>query len=178
MSVSFFVLRSGTSYQGIRCLAWLPGAPFAFNATPSLHPEVRQRFLGGTTAIASLYHAVEGIRLLMDAGLDVVRNDSLEKTNRCIQLADEIGLALRSPRVPENRSAMVVFELPHADRMVQYLKSYNIFSDSRQKTCLRLAPFVWNTMEEIDRTFAFIKEGLTQDLYLKTLPSPTPGPVT
>src|SRR5690606_38146773 len=48
-----------------RLSGWFADAdPFAFDVEPKPHPEVRRRFLGGTTAVASLYHAVEGVRIL------------------------------------------------------------------------------------------------------------------
>ena len=128
---AFLYIREGLDL-GPRMAGWFGDAdPFAFNQAPVPHPVVRRRFMGGTPAIASLYHAVEGARVLLDAGLDAVRRDSLEKTDRCIQLADAAGLTLHSPREAVHRGAMVIFHLPHADRMVQYLKGHNIYIDSR-----------------------------------------------
>ena len=141
--------------------------PFAFEQTPAPHPDVRRRFLGGTTAVASLYHAVEGVRLLLDAGLADVRANSLEKTGLAIQRADEADLTLRSPREEERRSAMMILEVPSADRLCAYLKSQRIFTDSRQERFLRLAPFVWNTKDEVNRTFDVIAEAVASDAYLK-----------
>ncbi len=162
-----------------RTAGWFGDAvPFAFAGAPSPHPEVRRRFLGGTTAIASLYHAVEGARILLEAGLDTVRKDSLEKTAYCIHLAEKAGLPLRSPREEKRRSAMVVFELSHADRMVHFLKAHKIHTDSRQGKYLRMAPFVWNTMKEIERTFEVIKLGLRAARYLQVPIHPSTGPVT
>ena len=73
---------------------------------------------------------------------------------------------------------MVVFEIPQADRMAQYLKTHYIYVDSRQKRYLRLSPFVWNTEEEIDRTFRLLEKGLAGNRYTQTVLSPAGGPVT
>ncbi len=162
-----------------RLTGWFGDAdPFGFKESPDKHTEVRQRFLGGTTAIASLYHAVEGIRLLSAPGLSSVRADSLEKTAYCIELADEASVKVRSPREAEQRSVMVVLEMERADLMCQYLKQHHIYTDSRQSRYLRMAPFVWNTMEEIERTFRILSKGLQNNLYLQTNITTQAGPVT
>ena len=154
--------------------------PFAFEETPAPHPDVRRRFLGGTTAVASLYHAVEGVRLLLEAGLADVRADSLKKTDLALQRADEAGLTLRSPREKERRSAMTILEIPGADKLCAYLKEQRIYTDSRQGRFLRLAPFVWNTTDEIDRTFDVIAESVASGAYLElgAVALDQAGPVT
>ena len=75
-----------------RLAGWFADAdPFGFQVSPQPHPEVRRRFLGGTTAVASLYHAVEGVRLLLDTGLEEVRAHSLALTERSIERAEAAG---------------------------------------------------------------------------------------
>lgn len=162
-----------------RISGWFADAdPFAFAAHPKPHPEARMRFLGGTTAIASLYHAVEGLRLFLDVGLHHVRKDSLEKTAYCIERVDRFGLPLRSPREPERRSAMVIFEVEQADRLCTYLKHQSIFTDSRQGRYLRMAPFVWNTLSELERTFEVLAGALATGTYRTLSLGTRHGPVT
>lgn len=153
-------------------------APFAFQKEPRPHPHVRRRFLGGTTAVAPLYHAVEGLRVLVDAGLDAVRADSLHKTDYGIARAEAAGLTLRSPRAPERRGAMLIFEVDAADRLCAYLKQQHVYTDSRQDRYLRLAPFVWNTMGELARAFDAIAEATATGAYLRTALPTAGGPVT
>ncbi|MEM8559368.1 MAG: aminotransferase class V-fold PLP-dependent enzyme [Bacteroidota bacterium] len=153
-------------------------APFAFNAAPEPHPEVRRRFLGGTTAAASLYHAVEGIRALLDVGLDAVRADSLAKTARAIERAEAVGLRLRSPREVERRSAMVIVAVEAADQLCEYLKTRGVYTDSRQGRFLRFAPWVWNTMDEVERALDEIAAAIRSGSY-RAFDAPIPaGPVT
>lgn len=162
-----------------RLTGWLGDAdPFSFQAAPAAHPEVRQRFLGGTTAVASLYHAVEGLRVLLEAGLEHVRADSLEKTGYAIERATRAGLPLRSPREAARRSAMVIFEVPGAARLCAFLKQRGIFTDSRQDRYLRLAPFVWNTEDDLARTFDVLTDALATRAYLEAAPASSGGPVT
>ncbi len=174
----FVYLRPGLELTP-RVTGWFGDAePFAFRPEPAAHPDVRQRFLGGTTAIAPLYHAVEGVRVLLEAGIDAVSQDTLARTRHAIERADEVGMALRSPREAERRSAMLVFEMQGADRAAAYLKRRGILVDSRQGRYLRLAPFVWNTSEEVDRCFDVLREGLVGRRYLNERPGDSAGPVT
>ncbi len=151
--------------------------PFAFPLYPTPHPTVRRRFLGGTIPVASLYHAVEGARILLDVGLDNVRTDVLEKTAYCIARIRTAGLPLRSPEEPQHRGAMVILEIPQAHRMVHYLKQHGIFTDSRKERYLRMAPFLWNTREDLVRTFDTLVEAYQTGAYLESHPHAS-GPVT
>jgi kynureninase len=162
-----------------RLAGWFADAdPFGFRQAPQPHPEVRRRFLGGTTAVASLYHAVEGVRLLLDTGLGAVRAHSLALTERCIERAEDAGLALRSPRDAERRGAMVILEAERADLLCAWLKSRGVFTDSRKQRYLRLAPWVWNTADEVDRAFGVIAEGLESGVYRSFEAPAEAGPVT
>lgn len=162
-----------------RLAGWFADAdPFGFQVSPQPHPEVRRRFLGGTTAVASLYHAVEGVRLLLDTGLEEVRAHSLALTERSIERAEAAGLVLRSPREAERRGAMVILEAERADLLCAWLKGRGVFTDSRKARYLRLAPFVWNTAADVDRAFDVIGAALRSGDYLHHEPPAERGPVT
>ncbi len=175
---AYLWVRPGLSLTP-RLAGWFADAdPFGFNVSPEPHPEVRRRFLGGTTAVASLYHAVEGVRLLLGAGLGAVRDHSLALTARCIERAEAAGLRLRSPREAERRGAMVILEAEHADRLCAWLKDRHVYTDSRQGRYLRLAPFVWNTAGDVDRAFDAVAEAVAGGAYLRHEAPAEAGPVT
>lgn len=175
---SYLYVRDGLALHP-RLAGWFSDAdPFGFNDAPIDHPIVRRRFLAGTTNIASMYHAVEGLRVLLDAGIEAVRADSLAKTARAIEHADTLELAIQSPRDAERRGAMVILEVDDADRLCAWLKTQGVYTDSRQGRVLRLAPFVWNPMEDVDRAFHAIGEALERGAY-RTADLPAEGgPVT
>ena len=174
---AFVYIREGVHLTP-RTTGWFGDKdPFAFNVQPATHPEIRMRFKGGTSAIASFYHAVEGIRILLHAGLERIRQDSLQKTDYCIQRASQLGMNIHSPLMPQERSAMFIASVPKADLLSAYLKSKHIYTDSRKGHLLRMAPFVWNTMEELKITFDNIAETLQSKSYLTHTLS-LDGPVT
>lgn len=175
---AYLYLREGLDLVP-RLAGWFGDAdPFGFTATPTPHPTVRRRFLGGTTAVASLYHAVEGVRILLDAGLQQVRDHSLALTERAIERCDASGLPLRSPRDAQRRSAMVILEVQHADRLCALLKTEGVFTDSRKGRYLRLAPFVWNSLDEVDQAFDVIAEALASGAHHRFEATGEGGPVT
>ncbi|MFQ5569729.1 MAG: aminotransferase class V-fold PLP-dependent enzyme [Rhodothermales bacterium] len=175
---AFVYIRPGLDLRP-RLTGWFGVAnPFGFAPVAEVHPVARRRFMAGTSAIAPMYHAVEGVRLLLEAGLDAVRRHSLDLTNACIDRADTAGLALRSPREDERRGAMVILEMPAAERLCTYLKHQHIYTDSRLDRYLRLAPFVWNTHEEIEVAFQHISAVLRSGAYLETNRTRSIGPVS
>jgi kynureninase len=124
-----------------------------------------------------MYHAVEGVRLLLDVGLEAVRDHSLALTDRAIERADALDIPLRSPRAPSERSAMVLLEVPEAERLAAHLKQQHVYTDSRRNEVLRMAPFVWNTREEVDHAFNLIGDALDTGAY-RSRSVDAAGPVT
>ena len=174
---AFLYLRDGLDLTP-RLTGWFgDAAPFDFQPEPEPHPDVRRRFLGGTTAVAPMYHAVEGVRILLDLGLDAVRDHSLALTDRAIEHANRLDVPLRSPRAPEERSAMVLLEVPEAERLAAHLKRHDIYTDSRRNEVVRMAPFVWNSVAEIDQTFELIEDALSTGEY-RSVEVDAAGPVT
>ena len=162
-----------------RLAGWFADAdPFGFADAPRDHPDVRRRFLAGTTAVASMYHAVEGLRVLLAVGIDAVRADTLAKGAHAIGRAEALGLALRSPREDARRGAMIVLEHDHADAMVRWLKTQDLYVDARRGRVVRLAPWVWNTTEQIDRLFDAVEHARASGEYRDVTEAEAGGPVT
>lgn len=175
---SFLYVKPGVDVQP-RLTGWFGDAtPFAFAPKPAPHPAVRRRFLGGTTAIAPLYHAVEGVRVLLEAGMERVEAHVLHLVEVAHREARRVGLALRSPTEPSRRSALVLIDVPRADLLCTWLKHQQVYTDSRKGHLLRFAPFVWNTEAEIQRVFELIAHAVQTGEYMSQAPETAHGPVT
>ncbi len=150
---AYLYLREGVSVDPL-LTGWFGDAhPFEFRASARASVSIRRRFLGGTTAVAPLYHAVEGLRILLNEGIDRIRRDSLEKTEMCITRAQRARIPVHSPVASNRRGAVVILEVPRAETVSAALKEAGIYTDSRLGSLLRMAPYLWNTVEDIDRTF-------------------------
>lgn len=174
---TFLYLRDGLTLSP-RLTGWFgDAAPFEFRPTPDLHPDVRRRFLGGTTAVAPMYHAVEGVRILLDYGLEAMRTHSLDLSQVALDRANARDVSIRSPLPARERSAMVILEVPAARKLAAALKDQKIYVDSRQNEVIRMAPFLWNTTEDVHRTFDQIDAALQSGAYRsRTVSSSGPVP--
>lgn len=162
-----------------RLAGWFADAdPFGFNAEPQDHPDVRRRFLAGTTSVASMYHAVEGLRILLGAGIEAVRDDTLAKGAHALNRADDLGISVRSPRGAEQRGAMIVLNVPEADAVVRWLKTQSIYADARRGMLLRFAPFVWNPTRDVDHLFDALADTLASGEHRQLAAVSVGGPVT
>ncbi len=168
-----------------RLAGWFADAdPFGFRPAPEDNPVPRRRFLAGTTAVASTYHAVEGLRVLFAAemdgltGVEAVRADTIAKGAIAVERASRLGLDLRSPKEAERRGAMLVFAVPQADRLSAWLKTRGVFTDSRRGEVLRMAPFVWNAPGDVEAAFDDIAYALETGAHLTYEAPAEGGPVT
>ena len=139
---------------------------------------MRRRFLAGTTAVASMYHAVEGLRVLLEPGVPAVRADTLAKGALAIERADALGLSVRSPREAARRGAMLVVEVDDADRTARWLKTQDVYVDSRRDEVVRLAPWVWNPTADVDRLFDALGDALRTGAHRSLGAGDEGGPVT
>ncbi len=132
--------------------------PFAFEAgeidyAPDIH-----RFLHGSPGIPALYAAESGYDLINEIGVDRIRAKSMRQTSRLVELADESGWRINSPREPEKRGGSVILDVPRADAVVKALEARNVLVDFRPGAGLRVGPHFYNTDEEIEHLVGAIRE--------------------
>ena len=85
--------------------------PFGFE--PELeYAEGSARFLTGTPNVPALYAASAGYDLIEEIGVERIREHSLRQTQLLIDLCDEAGFAVGSPRDPARRGGTVTVRTP------------------------------------------------------------------
>src|SRR5215467_7224987 len=97
-------------------------APFAFEPGEIDYAGDIHRFLHGSPAIPALYAAESGYDIINEIGVERIRAKSISLTERLIELADERGWLVNSPRNPQKRGGMIVVDVPHAAAIVQELE--------------------------------------------------------
>lgn len=133
--------------------------PFGFEHDMD-HTTGGWRWLSGTPAIPALYAAIEGPRILREAGIDAIRAASRRRTARLIELADARGWRVHAPRNPDRRAGTVTIDVPDGQAVCRALAERKILTDYRPGAGLRIAPHFYNTDDEIETVVAAMDDVL------------------
>lgn len=128
-------------------------SPFAFTMPEQRYAESAWRFMGGTPAVAALYQARAGQEIVGEIGVARIREKSLRQTQQIIDLVDERGMALHSPRSATTRGGSVVFDFRGAASVAKELNSRRFYCDHRPEAGIRIAPHFYTKDEEIELFF-------------------------
>jgi kynureninase len=131
--------------------------PFAF-ADDMAYADGAWRWLSGTPPVPALFAAIEGPRIVAEAGMDAIRAKSMRQTARLIELADARGYRVHAPRDPQRRGGTVAFDVPHGYAVAQALLARDIVIDYREGAGIRVAPHFYTSDDELERAVAAIDE--------------------
>jgi kynureninase len=142
--------------------------PFAFE--PELeYADGAVRFLTGTPNVPALYAATAGYDLIEEIGVDRIRANSLRQTQLVIDLADEAGFELGSPRDPARRGGTVTVRTPEFEAVHIELAARQILCDFRPETGLRIGPHYFNTDAELRYALGEVREIVETGAYERHL---------
>jgi kynureninase len=131
--------------------------PFGFE--PELeYASGAARFLTGTPNVPALYAATAGYYLIEEVGVDRIRENSVRQTQLLIDLCDEAGFEVGSPRDETRRGGTVTVRTPHFEAVHKELAERQILCDFRPDAGLRLGPHYYNTDNELRFAVAQITE--------------------
>jgi kynureninase len=122
--------------------------PFAFEPEQE-YAEGAWRFLTGTPNVPALYAATAGYDVVEEVGVERIRERSLELTTLLIDLFDEAGFPVGSPRDPARRGGTVAVTPPGFERVGRELGERGVICDWRPDVGLRLGPHFFNTEDEL-----------------------------
>jgi kynureninase len=122
--------------------------PFAFEPEQE-YAEGAWRFLTGTPNVPALYAATAGYDVIEEVGVERIREGSVELTTLLIDLFDEAGFPVGSPRDPARRGGTVAVKPPGFERMGRELGERGVICDWRPDVGLRLGPHFFNTEDEL-----------------------------
>jgi len=123
--------------------------PFAFELEME-YGHGAGRWLNGTPVIPALYAALEGPRIVRQAGIEAIRAKSVRQTARLVSLADAHGWRVNAPRDPARRGGTVAFDVPNGYAVAQALLARDILVDYRPEAGIRVAPHFYTDDREID----------------------------
>ena len=142
--------------------------PFGFE--PELdYADGAARFLTGTPNVPALYAGTAGYDLIEEIGVDRIRENSLRQTQLLIDLCDEVGFEVNSPREPERRGGTVTVRTPDFEAVHKELTERQTLCDFRPDAGLRLGPHYFNTDDELRFVIAQIAEILATGAHTRHL---------
>ncbi len=128
--------------------------PFAFEAGPIRYAHSAYRFLNGTPNIPALYAARSGYEIVNEIGVPAIREKSIRQTTHLIELADEAGFRVNTPRDPALRGGVVIFDIPNGQEVTRELIRREVLVDCRPGAGIRVAPHFYTNDDELEHTVA------------------------
>jgi kynureninase len=123
--------------------------PFAFDTDLRYASGIR-RFLHGSPAIPALYAAQSGYRIINEIGVDRIREKSVRQTTRLIQLAEEAGFSVTSPKDAADRGGTVTVGHEDAAAITRELIRRDFLVDFRPGAGVRISPHFYTSDEELE----------------------------
>ncbi len=114
--------------------------------------------MNGTLHIPSLEAARPGIAIITAAGIPNIREKSKRQTARLVELADQHGWRINTPRDPERRGGTVSIDMPDSQEVAQGLLRREIIVDWRPQAGVRMSPHFYTKDEEIDAAITAVEE--------------------
>ena len=142
-----------------RLTGWMAHpSPFAFDPGPMKPVDGPFRYLNGTPAIPAMYAARSGYEILLEIGVDAIREKSLRLTERIHEGAASRGWKVWTPREASKRGGTVSIGVPDAARACEELARRGVIVDWRPEVGLRVGPHFYNSEEDVDRCLAEIED--------------------
>jgi kynureninase len=139
-------------------------APFSFD-TKHRYASNISRFLHGSPAIPALYAARSGYRIINEIGVERIREKSMRQTNHLIQLAEEAGFTVTSPKDPARRGGTITVAHEHAGAMTKELLRREFIVDYRPGAGVRISPHFYTKDEELELVIEEMKKIAASDAY-------------
>jgi kynureninase len=114
--------------------------------------------MNGTTHIPAIEAARPGLKIIREVGVGKIREKSRRQTARLIELADQHGWRVNTPRNPEQRGGTVSIDMPDSQAVSRELLARDILVDWRPKAGVRFSPHFYNTDQDIDAAMTAVAD--------------------
>jgi len=126
---------------------WAAREQFEFNTREFAFRDDAARLESGTPAVGAIYAASAALDIILEIGVENIRERTQFLANDLTQRALEHGWTLRSPADAAQRSSITMLAFEQPQELVQGLSERGIIVDSRPGL-LRISPHFYNTIEE------------------------------
>jgi kynureninase len=125
-------------------------SPFAFEGGAIRYAPGIARFLHGSPAIPALYAAESGYAVINQIGVEAIREKSVRQTTRLIELAEEAGFRVTSPKDANRRGGTITIAAENAAAVTKELIRREFIVDYRPGAGVRISPHFYTKDEELD----------------------------
>jgi kynureninase len=136
--------------------------PFAFEIGPIRYTYPPFRFMNGTPHIPSLEAARPGLKIITEVGIGRIREKSKRQIARLIDLADQHGWRVNTPRDPEERGGTLSIDMPESQEVCRELIKREILVDYRPQAGVRMSPHFYNADQELETAISAVEEILKE----------------
>ncbi len=137
--------------------------PFDFQREELRLRDDARRFETGTYTLPQAWTAYGGLSIVLEVGVDRIRDRNQQLTNLIIQEADGSGIEVLTPREDHLRGGLVRVRVPggrpKAEEVLHTLFEKDVVLDQRGDS-LRISPHFFNTEDEIHRCFEELRKVL------------------
>jgi len=150
--IAFLYVRNSVAKELRPTIAgWFGNARmFDFDAKVFEFHEGARRFELGTTANAAVYAANAGLDLILEIGVDRLRERTSELVTDVIERLSDAGYSLKTPGSSAERAGIVAIELRDPQKAVKALTSRKFVVDYRHDR-LRVSPYFYNNADDNER---------------------------
>ncbi|MEJ7709358.1 MAG: aminotransferase class V-fold PLP-dependent enzyme [Pyrinomonadaceae bacterium] len=124
--------------------------PFSFEPSPIRYASGIARFLHGSPSVPALYAAQSGYEIINEVGVEAIRAKNSRQTSLLIDIVEESGFAVTSPRDPAQRGGTITVAAPHASAVTRQLIAQEILVDYRPGAGIRISPHFYTKDEELE----------------------------
>src|SRR5207248_2011594 len=100
--------------------------------------------------IPALYAAESGYRIINEIGVDRIREKNVRQTQLLIELAEEAGFQVTSPRNPARRGGTITLAHDDAAAITRELVRREFIVDFRPGAGVRISPHFYTTDDELE----------------------------
>jgi kynureninase len=114
--------------------------------------------MNGTPHVPALEAARPGLKIVAEVGIDRIREKSKRQTAKLIQMAEERGWTVNTPRDADIRGGTVSIDMPDSKDVCRELLNRDILVDWRPQAGVRMSPHFYNTDEELETAITAVEE--------------------
>jgi kynureninase len=105
-----------------------------------------------------MFSAKSGYEIILEVGVDRIREKSLRQTRRLMELVVDSGFEIRTPTIDAERGGTVTVDVPDGRTVTDELLKRNVLVDFRPGAGIRIAPHFYTKDEELDVVVSEIRD--------------------